>query len=422
MRLLRGALLIVLVLVAAGCDWPQFGFSSSGGRFNPSETAIGVGNVEDLKLAWSSNVGGSSPVVANGIVYIGSGADLFAFDATGSRRCSPAPKSCVPLWRGTTGVATSTPAVANGVVYVLSDVAVGSGTGRLYAFDAAGTTGCSGSPSAKTCTPLWTATTAGGGGQAPVFANGVVYVGSGDGNLYAFDASGTTNCSGTPKTCAPLWTGPTGGVVHGPPAVTNGVVYLGSEFLGGTLVAFDASGTTNCSGTPKTCDPLWTGFPGDTPPAVVNGLVYIGSEASGDVSAFDARGITGCFGTPKTCEPLWTTTLGGRIFASTAVAHGVVYTAPNGLDFGENVVALDASTGSPIWSTDPTPDGVLVLSSPAVANGVVYNTSGNNVYAYDAATGAPLWSASVGTAVQSPTVANGYLYVSSGTGLFAFTP
>src|SRR5207248_2626421 len=47
----------------------------------------------------------------------------------------------------------------------------------------------------------------GGGG-------GVVYVGSFDRKLYAFDAAGTTGCSGTPKTCAPLWTGATGNSIE----------------------------------------------------------------------------------------------------------------------------------------------------------------------------------------------------------------
>ncbi|HYL51372.1 MAG TPA: PQQ-binding-like beta-propeller repeat protein, partial [Acidimicrobiia bacterium] len=103
--------------------------------------------------------------------------------------------------------------------------------------------------------------------SSPAVANGVVYAGTDDG-LYAFDAKGGTNCSGTPKTCAPLWrsyqrnTGP--GVS---PAVAVGMVYFSSE--GGTLEAYDAKGVTNCSGTPKICSPLWTDNEGggDSSPA-----------------------------------------------------------------------------------------------------------------------------------------------------------
>ena len=67
-------------------------------------------------------------------------------------------------------------------------------------------------------------------------ANGIVYVGGNNigptrptlGKLYAFDAAGTVNCSGTPKTCAPLWAATTGALWESP-AVANGVVYVGSN-------------------------------------------------------------------------------------------------------------------------------------------------------------------------------------------------
>jgi outer membrane protein assembly factor BamB len=64
-----------------------------------------------------------------------------------------------------------------------------------------------------------------------------------------------------------------------------------------------------------------------------------------------------------------------------------------------------------------------VISSPAVANGVVYVGSyDNNVYALDASTGAKLWSYTTGNAIgSSPTVANGVVYVGSGdNNLYAF--
>ena len=49
-------------------------------------------------------------------------------------------------------------------------------------------------------------------------ANGVVYVGSDDGNVYALNAA----------TGAKLWSYTTGYVVTSSPAVANGVVYVGS--------------------------------------------------------------------------------------------------------------------------------------------------------------------------------------------------
>ena len=60
-------------------------------------------------------------------------------------------------------------------------------------------------------------------------SNGVVYGGSDEGKLYAFDAAGTSGCAGNPKTCQPLWNSVTGDDVESSPAVANGVVYVGSD-------------------------------------------------------------------------------------------------------------------------------------------------------------------------------------------------
>jgi outer membrane protein assembly factor BamB len=58
----------------------------------------------------------------------------------------------------------------------------------------------------------------------------------------------------------------------------------------------------------------------------------------------------------------------------------------------------------------------IVVSSPAVANGVVYIPSwdDNTVYALNASTGAKLWSYTTGSRVSSsPAVANGVVYFGS---------
>jgi outer membrane protein assembly factor BamB len=170
--------------------------------------------------------------------------------------------------------------VAGGVVYI------GNGS-ALLAFSAAGTTGCSGTPT--TCTPLWSGVAGGTISSSAAVANGVVYLGSSDTKLYAFSAAGTTNCSGTPRTCNPLWTAATGNEVNADPAVAKGVVYVGSSDA--KLYAFSAAGTTNCSGTPKTCNPLFSAAVGNPivggaqSPAVANGWVYVGG-ADNQVHAF----------------------------------------------------------------------------------------------------------------------------------------
>ena len=191
----------------------------------------------------------------------------------------------------------------------------------------------------RVCTPLWTATTGDEIFSSPAVSRGVVYVGSFDGKLYAFDAAGSTNCSGTPKTCFPQWTAPTGGGVFASPAVANGVVYVGS--FDDKLYAFSAAGTTGCSGTPKVCAPLWT----RPSPTTCCRRLRVPETASSSrfvrcsFSAFGTAGTLNCSGVPKTCTPLWSATTGDFADASPAIADGVVYIGSadhNLYAFGQN--------------------------------------------------------------------------------------
>jgi outer membrane protein assembly factor BamB len=67
--------------------------------------------------------------------------------------------------------------------------------------------------------------------------------------------------------------------------------------------------------------------------------------------------------------------------SSPAVANGVVYIGANSQ---QRVYALDAATGRKLWSYNLSSagPGETVKSSPAVANGVLYVTAGN-LYAFD---------------------------------------
>jgi len=156
-------------------------------------------------LVWTANIGeqtSSTPAVSGGVIYIGSdNHNLYAFDAfTGAPRWSAPTASNVG----------SSPAVANGLVYV--------GAGEyVYAFDAA------------VGKLRWRVTTGGTIAYAsPIVANGIVYLGSGDDVFYAMDAmSGEV-----------LWTYTTGGPFNGAAAVVDGVLYVGS--FDGNLYAFAA--------------------------------------------------------------------------------------------------------------------------------------------------------------------------------------
>ena len=103
----------------------------------------------------------------------------------------------------------------------------------------------------------------------------------------------------------------------------------------------------------------------------------------------------------------WSYKTGLVSVSSPAVANGVVYVGNENF----KVYALKASTGARLWSRNVI--GVRADSSPAVANGVVYIGSAyHNVHALNALnakTGALLWSYATGDGVfSSPTVANGW--------------
>ena len=183
------------------------------------------------------------------------------------------------------------------------------------------------------CAPLWVAFV--GQGSTPVVSDGQVYTMDDSTRLLrAFDAAGVASCNtGTPRNCLPLWTATVplsaGDAPSHAPAVANGRVYVGNA-------VYDASGTANCAGTPRVCDPLWR-VAGDGPfPVVANGLEFVGGarSPSGDVlrlHAFDATGTSQCTGrTPIVCAPLWTVDPGGPTSGSPAIVNGVLYVSTQG--------------------------------------------------------------------------------------------
>ena len=283
-------------------------------------------------------------------------------------------------WTLPTGASSAnpTPVVAG------SQLFVATGDGRLVAGPTDGVTGCSGSP--VVCQPLWTASIAGESGRAgtPAVANGVVYetfisAQTPTGTLAAFDANGVTNCAGSPKVCQPLWTANV--VAFWGVNVAGGVVYV-DDIPTKQVEAFDASGTTNCAGSPKVCQPLWTGPIGAIGvPSVANGRVYVASsiQYQGGVAVFDAAGSAGCSGSPKVCQPLWTAAVPSASNGSVDVSGGAGYVETE----SGTLVAFDANgttncAGSPtvcqpLWTAKLDLGGTL--NTPAVAGGRVYAAS-----------------------------------------------
>ncbi|HZQ64268.1 MAG TPA: PQQ-binding-like beta-propeller repeat protein [Gaiellaceae bacterium] len=281
--------------------------------------------------------------------------------ATGGGGESGAPAAPHARWKFSTGgFVGSSPAIADGRVFF------GSQNQDVYALDA--TTG----------EERWTFETGKIVFSSPAVANGVVYVGSHDGNLYALNES-----SGKER-----WRFATQGDVESSPTVAQGRVYVGSD--DGKVYAVDA-----VTGTER-----WrfeTGQPVFSSPTVSGRTLYVGSKDD-NVYALDAA----------TGRKLWRFTTGGEVWSSPAVSGGLVFVGSN----DHNLYALDAATGAERWRF--TTRGT-VSSSPAVADGIVYVGSfDDGVYALDARRGTQKWRFRTGGVVfSSPTVADGVVYVGS---------
>jgi outer membrane protein assembly factor BamB len=388
----------------ATVNWRQFRFDDNHTGVNPNETMLNKQNVPKLQLIWQAQLGGlvdfSSPAVVNGVVYIGSSEGrLWAYPSTG---CGQA--LCTqPLWSSVSmGQIIDSPTVAKGFVYVGSQTSASSNDGKLDVFSA---TGCG----KQVCSPVWQgiAGTDSILESSPAVANNRVFIGSYDGKLYVFNANGCGS-----STCAPLWTAATGGSIESTPTVVGSTVYIGSD--DGKLYAFKSKGC----GSPS-CGPVWTGTLNGpafySSPAVSGGVVYIAGQHA--LAAFSAMGCGG-----SNCAPLWQAANSGDFFdGSPAVAKGRVYI---GVENGVDVYAAAGcgqATCNPLWIDFGSGFQAAVLSSPTIANGVVYvgrNTA--EVLAWRQGSChkkscTNIWSGATNDEIvsSSPTVVNGHLYIGS---------
>lgn len=298
----------------------------------------------------------------------------------------------------------SSPAVVNGVVYI------GSSDGRLWAYPA---NGCG---RALCATPLWRSVGLGQIIDSPTVSNGVLYVGSqtsDTSNAGKLDVFSATGCG--QAVCAPLWQGLAGSqsILQSSPAIAGGSVFVGA--FDGSLYVFSARGCGS-----RTCLPLWRGKTGgsiESTPTVAGGVAYIGSD-DGKLYAFSASGCGA-----SNCLPLWTGSIGGSAFSSTpAVSGGIVYVNSQHTLSAFRASGCGRSTCNPVWRAV---DNVNFFDgSPAVANGRVYIPleSELNVYAASGcghATCNPLWidfaSGAQAAILSAPTVANGVVYAGRNT-------
>jgi outer membrane protein assembly factor BamB len=285
----------------------------------------------------------------------------------------------------------------------------------------------------------WTFATTGAIYGTATAADGAIYVGSDDTNLYSVDLAGHSL----------RWKFKTGAFVRSTPAVAGGLVYFTSD--DGNIYAVQTADGSLAWKTDIGTDsaprlqPDNSGIDWDfhqASPVVSGGVVYVGS-ADKNVYALDAAS-----GSVK-----WTFKTAGMVRATPAVADGIVYIGSwvDGMRWYSNLYALDAATGKQNWVFEGAGDhptaafaGDMILiggrqaflygldvktgkekwsadflsswveSTCAISNGTAFVGSSALalVQAFDAATGDVRWRfTTAGFPWSSPAVSGGVVYI-----------
>jgi len=400
----------------ATSNWPMF-------KQNLSHTGYTLSNGPDTNnLLWKifinatkvSNASQSSPVVEDGVIYVGKA--LSGESVTTGLIAINVPSREI-IWEYITGgeraSVVSTPAVSYDRVYF------GSGDFSVYCVN-------------KTNGELiWKYPTESIAIGSPAVYDGKVYIASFDGNLYALDAT-TNNPNGEL-----VWKTVIGNIPHSSPAIVDNMVYIGSGGPGATpanLSCLNAS----------TGEIIWefTSQGGIyASPAIVNGILYFNSD-SGFIYALNST----------TGELIWSYEIGPN-GTSPSVAFGRVFTMNDmsieKTTYGDRYVyCFNALNGDLLWRYNVTKvspiDGQSnnPKSSPAIsADGKLFvGIDGKGPFWPDGAyqqgsiiclnattdnpDGELIWEYELGEGVivdSSPAIADEIVYISASDGyLYAF--
>lgn len=290
----------------------------------------------------------------------------------------------------------------------------------------------------------WTATTAIGLKDSPVYANGLVYIATMDGSLNAYNASsGALKWQFNPHDTFRNYSAP---------AVdpATGLVFLGTvgdadEGIPSPYYAVDAQ--TGALQWSVIVDWHQVSFPtfalntlyfGTSHNYLTASSIYAIDEVSGHIRwQYSANnGFWGAIGVDPNTNTAFTGVAdpNAAVLALNASTGVIVWNYPvvqygldddvgsgitvsNGLVYASSkngsVYAIHENSGTLAWATPVGPQGNGDLSTQAVtANGRLYvGTTGGKLYALDALTGAILWKTRPGTTIlSSAAVANGVVY------------
>jgi len=317
---------------------------------------------------WTARIGGfpDTPAVADGVVYVATGGKTSGALSAYSTTCGTGGAVCRPLWTGSIsgGIPSNDlgPVVANGVVYI------GSGSRfRPHMISAFSTTCAS-----DACSPIWTASFP----IAPtswVVVGDRLFVGTATGDLGSENFSGPrrgvlyafpTDCS---KRCEPVWTWRSFGRIWD-------LAGEGNDLYVGTDAGFTGDGPglyriqADCA-TKASCSPVWQADTTCCTRVTVSGDLVVAHDEKTAVYAFptecgDHRGAT--------CAPTWTSIVANPLYFGTPVISDGLVWFGSGADGTVSALPVDCSNYClPLWTANAG-DSVVGV---AVSDGRVFAAS-----------------------------------------------
>jgi outer membrane protein assembly factor BamB len=215
----------------------------------------------------------------------------------------------------------------------------------------------------------------------PVVDNGVVYVATYSGKIYAYETV-TGNL---------LWTYPSEGYVEGiigGLVISDGVIYFGA--VGGAVTALDID-TQQVIWQYDTEDTLWA------TPCLYGDTLYVASYDE-NLYAIDINS-----GTEKWTEPFQTN---GPIVTTPIYDNGRIYIG----SLDRSIYAVDAETGDAVWSFSFDSDAAYTpknwfWATPLITDGVMYAPNMDGfVYIIDTDAGTLVSALDLGTSISSSPV------------------
>ena len=346
-------------------NWPMFRGNITRTGYTPEVV------LPPLQRRWQTKIGEwviASPVVANGMVFVGSG----SHGGIGSGAiCALAAKTGELLWeRRFNHDVVLSGCVLGGKVLLFAVY------NRLLALDA------------QTGDVLWQVAVPSEVTASPVAWQNVVYFGCDDGRVLALGTQSGQR----------IWEYRTEMGVHSSPLVWQGRVYVGSADY--RLYALKAgSGELEWE--------FMTGGEIYSSPAFHQGRVYV-SSADRRLYCIDA----------DSGRQVWEFQTGGPVESSPAAWQSFVYVGSR----DKRIYAVDAETGTHLWNFE-TKD--WVNGSPALSGRALYCGSHDGMlYSLESHTGVCLWQYDTGAQLQSsPAVSGRAVYVAGRDGaVYCFRP